>query len=222
MGEHLERRGFALEPFLVVEDMSHPGVTVAFPDSARFDLVVLMGSPWSVYDPRIQGWLAPELDLIRGHLRRGAPLLGICFGAQATSAALGGLVSHADRPEYGWGTVEPVHPAIAPGPWFQFHHDQFTLPPGATELARNQSGVQAFRAGPGLAVQFHPEITPSLLASWCAAGGDRPLRDAGLDPDQVIEESARLADEAGPNLDRMLDWWLQGRHDRPPPNIAPL
>jgi GMP synthase-like glutamine amidotransferase len=64
------------------------------------------GSPWSVYDPRIAG-CRPELDLIRGHMDRGAPMLSICFGAQALSAAMGGRVTMSTLPEYGWA-VEPV------------------------------------------------------------------------------------------------------------------
>jgi hypothetical protein len=51
-------------------------------------------------------------------------------------------------------------------------------------------------------------MTPELIASWCIAGGDRELIGAGVDPDQLIEESARQAVETQPALERMLDWWL--------------
>jgi GMP synthase-like glutamine amidotransferase len=208
VGEHLERRGVTLQPLVVVDDIDDPEVTASFPDPNGHDLVVLMGSPWSVYDPRLQGWLLPELDLLRGHLARGTPILGICFGAQTLSTALGGAVSRSAHPEYGWGTIDSRVDEIAVGPWFQFHHDEFTLPDGATELARNQSGLQSFRVGRSLAVQFHPEMTSELIASWCAAGGDSELIGAGVDPDQLIEESGLLAAETQPALERMLDWWL--------------
>lgn len=208
VGEHLEKRGVTLNPLVVVDDIEDPEVTAVFPQRNGHDLVVLMGAPWSVYDPRIQGWLGPELELVRDHLAAGTPVLGICFGAQTLSTALGGTVSYSSRPEYGWVTVDSEVEQIARGPWFQFHHDEFTLPGGATELARNESGLQAFRAGRALAVQFHPEMTPELIASWCIAGGDRELMDAGVDPDQLIEESARQAVETQPALERMLDWWL--------------
>lgn len=208
VGAHLEKRGATLVPFVVVDDIRDPTVTVTFPDDP-YDLVVLMGSPWSVYEDRVQGWLVPELDFIRSRLSAGVPMLGICFGAQAMSAALGGSVSHAVRPEYGWTDVGSATEHIANGPWFQFHHDEFTVPEGATELARNASGVQSFRSGRGLAVQFHPEMSGDLLASWCRVeGGAEELVDAGQDPDRLIEESRFREVESQPSLERLLDWFL--------------
>lgn len=209
VGDHLETRGIALEPFVVVEQTDDPEVSVTFPDPDRYDLVVVMGAPWSVYEPRVQGWVRPEVEFVRRHLARGTPILGICFGAQIMSTSLGGVVSHAPRPEYGWGTIESDEPAIATGPWFQYHSDEFTLPDGASPLAHNDVGLQAFESGRSLGVQFHPEVTPSLIASWCAAGGDGNLIEAGIDPDELIEETARLARDTQPALERMIDWWLE-------------
>jgi GMP synthase-like glutamine amidotransferase len=209
VGEHLESRGIDLEPFVVVDDIADPEVTVAFPDRDGYDLVVVMGAPWSAYDPRLRGWVSPEVEFLRHHLDRGTPTLGICFGAQITSICLGGSVSPASRPEYGWGTIESDEPAIASGPWFQYHGDEFTLPAGATPLAHNESGLQAFSFGRSLAVQFHPEVTAPLLESWCAVGGDRKLIESGVDPDELIEETSRLAEVTQVAMERMLDWWLE-------------
>jgi len=208
VGEHLERRGARLEPFVVVEDINHPEVTATFPHNGH-DLVVLMGSPWSVYEERLQGWVAPELDFIRRQASSGVPILGICFGAQAMSAAMGGKVTRAMRPEYGWVSIDSEVDEIAGGPWFQYHHDEFTLPPGAVELARNASGLQAFRTGKNLAVQFHPEMTAGLIASWCEVDGGEEMVDVGIDPDQVIEESRLMEKTTQPSLERMLDWFLE-------------
>ena len=208
VGDHLEARGVTLEPFVVVEDIADPEVTVAFPDGDGYDLVVLMGAPWSAYDPRLQGWVRPEVEFVRHHLDRGTPTLGICFGAQLMSICLGGTVSPASRPEYGWRTMESDEPAIAPGPWFQYHSDEFTLPEGATRLASNDSGIQAFSFGRSLAVQFHPEVTPRLLESWFSVGGDRKLIESGIDPGGLIEETSRLASASRPALEKLIDWWL--------------
>ena len=120
-------------------------------------------------------------------------MLAICFGAQLLAAALGGEVAPAGRTELGWLEVQPVElcldgdgrdqrrMAIEPGPWFQFHGDTFTVPPGATELARSDVGPQAFSAGSALGVQFHPEVTPDIVGRWAAVGpGARcPGRDGG-------------------------------------------
>ncbi len=209
VGDHLEARGVTLEPFVVVEDIDDPEVTVAFPDRDGYDLIVAMGAPWSAYDPRLQGWVRPEVGFVRRHLDRGTPILGICFGAQVMSTSLGGTVSPSMRPEYGWETIESDEPAIASGPWFQYHGDQFTLPEGATPLAQNDSGLQAFRFGRSLAVQFHPEVTAPLLESWFAVGGDRKLIDAGIDLEALIDETSRRALASQPDLERLLDWWLE-------------
>lgn len=208
VGAHLEKRGARLESFVVVEDIGDPSVGNVFPDDV-YDLVVLMGSPWSVYEDRVQGWVQPELAFIQRRVEAGRPLLGICFGAQAISASLGGSVRHSSRPEYGWTEIAPSTDHIAAGPWFQFHHDEFTLPPQAIELARNESGVQAFRIGRALATQFHPEMTGDLLASWCEIeDGATELVDAGHDPALLIEESRAREIESQPALEAMLDWFL--------------
>ncbi|HEX6147864.1 MAG TPA: type 1 glutamine amidotransferase, partial [Acidimicrobiia bacterium] len=188
VGAHLERRGISLDPLVVVEDGSDPEVTAVFPDTGH-DLVVMMGSPWSVYDPRARGWVGPELDFITRLAKSGVPMLGICFGAQAMAAALGGSVAPSTRPEYGWGGIGTLVEPIAEEPWFQFHHDEISPPAGAVELARNASGTQAFRLGRGLGVQFHPEMTARLLASWYPAGAADALVGMGVDPDLLLEES---------------------------------
>jgi GMP synthase-like glutamine amidotransferase len=92
VGDHLESRGITLEPFVVVEDIADPEVTVTFPDKDGYDLVVVMGAPWSAYDPGLQGWVRPEVEFLRHHLGRDTPTLGICFGAQIMSISLGGDV----------------------------------------------------------------------------------------------------------------------------------
>ena len=102
-------------------------------------------------------------------------MLGICFGAQLLARVLGGTVGRAPRSERGFTRLDSTDEAVLPaGEWLQFHDDAFTLPPGAELLAANAVGVQAFRHGPHLGVQFHPEITPAAfdawVESWRAAG----------------------------------------------------
>ncbi|HSK07474.1 MAG TPA: aminotransferase, partial [Acidimicrobiia bacterium] len=154
------------------------------------------------------GWVAPELDFISRLAGAGVPMLGTCFGAQAMAAPLGGAVAPSARPEYGWGGVGSLVGAIAEGPWFQFHHDEISPPGAAVELARNASGTQAFRLGRGLGVQFHPEMTAPLLASWYSAGAAEAVAANGVDPDLLLEETGARVVESQPALERMLDWFL--------------
>ena len=129
VGQRLRERGYAVEQFIVVSDPATPVSHVPFPDFAHYDLIATMGAPWSVYDTESIGtWIARELKLLRDAQAADVPILGVCFGAQALAAALGGTVSRSPRPEIGWHYVETDAPWISPGPWFQWHSDRFTLP----------------------------------------------------------------------------------------------
>ena len=68
---------------------------------------------------------------------------------------------------------------IEPGPWFEWHYDRWHPPAAARSLARTGVAPQAFVAGNSLAVQFHPEVTLTLLRLWLDNGGDADLARAG-------------------------------------------
>jgi GMP synthase-like glutamine amidotransferase len=174
VGDAFTAQGWDVVEFLVVppERFSRPDVTVTFPDPAGFDAVVPMGAPWSVNDRDTLPWIAAELDLLRAADAAGVPVLGICFGGQALAVAHAGAVERAPRPEIGWTVVDTDDEAlVAPGPWFEWHHDRWLLPPGATEVARTPQASQAFVLRRNLAVQFHPELTGTQLGGWLAHGG---------------------------------------------------
>jgi len=86
--------------------------------------------------------------------------------------ALGATVAKAPKPEIGWSAIHSDDPAlVSAGPWFQFHYDRWTVPAGATEVARNSVASQAFTYKRSLALQFHPEMTAAALAGWLDEGG---------------------------------------------------
>ena len=104
----------------------------------------------------------------------GVPTLGVCFGGQLLAQAFGGSVARSATPEIGWYDVTSDDEILVPGgPWFQWHFDGWTLPPGATEIARTANSSQAFLLGRALGLQFHPELDHDLLARWL---GRRPRR----------------------------------------------
>ena len=209
VGEALERRGVELEPFRVVSDVANPVSDREFPDPLDYDLVVVLGAIWSVYDDATIGtWIHREVDFVAEAHEAGVAVLGVCFGGQVLSAALGGTVSRAPAAEFGWLRIDTDEPGgVPPGPWFQWHYDRFTVPEGATELARNANGSQAFRKGRSLGLQFHPEVDGALLGDWIGFGGDE-LRAHGVDVDALVAETARIEPSAVRRTHRLVDWFL--------------
>ena len=209
VGDRLNTRGFTLESFQVLDGTDDSHSDRPFPDTVDYDLVVIMGSVHSVYDmATIGSWIGREIAMVAETVAADRPVLGICFGGQVLSAALGGTVEAAQDPEIGWHTVQSEHPDdLSEGPWFQWHYDRFSLPEGSVELARNEHGVQAFRSGRSLGTQFHPEVTPDLVARWLSQLGDEVDRK-GVDAVELLAETTRQHPEARSRADRLVDWFL--------------
>jgi len=86
--------------------------------------------------------------------------------------------------ELGWHAIETDDAGLVPtGPWLEWHFERFETPPCATELARTAHAAQAFRLGPHLGVQFHPEATVEIVEGWARAEAAqlaaRGIADAG-------------------------------------------
>lgn len=214
--------GYEVAEMLVVppERFHAPGVTVSFPDPAAFDAIVPMGAPWSVYDEAVIGsWVHEEIAFLRRALARGVPVLGICFGGQALATALGGSVERAPAPEIGWRMVSTDRPdLVEPGPWFQWHSDRWRLPAGLASFARTPAAEQAFVAGRALGLQFHPEVTPAMLAGWLANGGGAQLAGLGVDAGELTEQTRREAAAAAGRARRLVERFARHVAGRPPPD----
>ena len=166
--EWLRERGI---PFEV--SLSYDGPA---PNPTEYSFVASLGSPYGPNDTHEPG-VVEELKLIGAAVEREVPVLGLCFGGEVLSAVLGGRVERAPVPELGWREIETDDPGAVPaGPWLEWHYERFTTPPGAVEVARTADAVQAFRMGPHLGVQFHPESTAEIVAHW-----------AGMDTENLIE-----------------------------------
>lgn len=152
------------------------------------DLVVLLGSPHGVYDTHIP-WIAAQRGIVRRLAEAGRPLLGICFGAQMLAAATGGDATPIGEARAFLGVFgnAEASAAIWRGPFVRWHGDHFTVPPGATVLARDGGTIQAFREANRLGVQFHPEATPEIVRGWVARFADR------VDGPAVIAAADQLA-----------------------------
>ena len=135
------------------------------PAAPGFDAVAILGSELTAYDDSLP-WLAAELDFIERMLAASVPVLGICFGGQTLARVLGARLYRLPVPEIGWAQVTSEHPGLAEGPWLSWHRDAFDLPAGAAQIAANAVCVQGFSYGPHAGLQFHPEATQPIAASW--------------------------------------------------------
>jgi len=213
VGRRLVHHGFEITEFLVVpeEKFSTPNITVEFPNFDDFDLIVPLGAPWGAWDNECIGnWLEPELDLVKKAVSSGKPVLGICFGGQLIARAMGGTVGRAPQFEIGWTNIWSDRPElVSNGPWFQFHYDRFTVPPGAIEIARNPAAPQAFTINKTLGVQFHPELESAGLKGWLDWGGTAKVREAGLNPEVMLAQTVAEDSAAEKRTYALIDAFLK-------------
>lgn len=212
IAERFSDRGYDVVCHVQVpeEHFDNPNVPYTVPPLTDFDVVVPMGAPWSCYDDDTIGrWLRPEEDALRDADAAGVPVLGICFGGQLLAWAHGGRVAKSPHAELGWVDVTSDDDALVPGGrWFQWHYDRWTLPPKASEIARNAAASQAFVLRRNLAVQFHPELTSDMLIGWLDNGGTPALVRAGYDPDAVLAETRATEAESRLRAHRLVDQFL--------------
>ncbi|HWQ46174.1 MAG TPA: glutamine-hydrolyzing GMP synthase, partial [Longilinea sp.] len=120
---------------------------------------ILSGGPSSVYETD-----APQIP--HYVLNCGKPILGICYGMQALTHALGGKVASSAQREYGSAKVhvEQTNALLPDGDldvWMS-HGDRIeNLPQGFTRLASSSNSPLAAMGDPTkkyYGVQFHPEV----------------------------------------------------------------
>ena len=144
--------------------------------------------------------------MVRTAVATGVGVLGVCFGGQLVAHALGGTVVRSPDPEIGWCEVRSSDPSLVPdGPWFQWHFDRFTLPPGAIEVARNDCATQAFVKGTAMGLQFHPEVDADLQERWITEDPDGDIARLGLLPGDVRASSAAELDDAADIVTSEID-----------------
>ena len=155
---------------------------------------ILSGGPSSVYAAS-----APQIpDYV---FETGRPVLGICYGMQALTHALGGVVAASTEREYGPAQVETLipNPLIPPGQqvvWMS-HGDRIEVPPdGFTLLARSDNSPVAAMGDlqrDYYGMQFHPEVhhTPAgaeilrrFVVDVCGAQPD-------WTPESIISQSVQ-------------------------------
>jgi len=178
-GEWLPQQGVEVDVIDVEKD---PIPDASDPDLDLSDGLIVLGGKHNAYST--EPWAEPVRALLRRTVADEVPTLGICLGHQLLAVVLGGKVSLGapESGEFGPTTIEwaddaqsdPVLADVVTADGIdrtsvvtENHNDWVVdLPVGATALAHSDRGIQAFRAGSALGVQFHPEGSPASARDW--------------------------------------------------------
>lgn len=192
IGEWAERKGHPVTGTMLYEGEKPP-------DTAGFEMLVVMGGPMGVEDVSKYAWLTPEKRFIEQAIRAGKQVLGICLGAQLIARVLGARVYRNDEKEIGWYSVSVTETAGQSSvgrrlpqtfPAFHWHGDTFDLPAGAVHLARSEAcRHQAFSYGENaLGLQFHLESTLKSIELLIENCGDELVPGKYIQGEEMIRE----------------------------------
>ena len=191
---------------------------VAALDIAAVAGLVFMGGRYSVNDEL--PWIADEIKLIQRAIQKDIPLMGVCFGAQLISKALGAEVSTAEHMETGWHKIEADTSKLADSHTlnlddafevFEWHEDTFSIPDDATLIfsGRNFEN-QGYLYGKVLAMQFHLEMTEHMVHEWLGR-----YNSCIPEPSQYVQSPEQITERLNERLDnlhavavKIYDWWL--------------
>ena len=161
--------------------------------------IILSGGPASVYSPG-----APDVD--PALFEAGTPTLGICYGHQAMTRALGGAVERTGVAEYGDTALSVAASGVlfnglpAEQRVWMSHGDTVTVPPpGFLVTASTPAApVAAFEdtARALFGVQFHPEVAHTqrgldIIKHFLLRAGCRPTWTMVNIVDDAVEEVRR-------------------------------
>ncbi len=162
---------------------------------------ILSGGPASVYDPH-----APQVPPYL--FQTEVPILGICYGMQALTHALGGHVASSEKQEYGQAMLQvkrpnPLLPVGKYQAWMS-HGDRIEEPPeGFETLAETDNSPIAAMGDESrgyYGVQFHPEVRHTENGAEILKRFATQICTAKADwtPFSIIKESVReIRDQVG-------------------------
>lgn len=203
-------------------DIRCPATGAALPEHLdNHDGVVIFGGPMSANDDNTLPFIRDELDWIPLVLDARKPYLGICLGAQMLARVLGARVAPHPKGwrEIGYVSIRPTlnghNPLAGLTHVYHWHKEGFELPDGAVLLATGDRFInQAFCYGSSVyGLQFHPEITQSMIDRWTTDGADQ-LDFPGAQPRQIqFQGHEQHSTSVASWLHRFLQQWLAASSD---------
>lgn len=198
--QHVPFEGLGSIEYWLKQQQASIGVTRFYagdglPNSAKVDLLIVMGGPMSVNDEHEYPWLKLEKQFIRDFIASGKPVLGICLGAQLIANAMGSAVYAGQQKEIGWWPIEsaanlPASAFVFPdsATVFHWHGETFDLPAGAVRLASSAiCENQAFQlGGNAIGLQFHLETTLASAHNIVDHCSDELVNAPYIQPSQQI------------------------------------
>jgi GMP synthase-like glutamine amidotransferase len=175
-------------------------------DSGAHHAYLITGSPAGVYDPL--PWIEPLQEFIRS--AGDSRMVGICFGHQVMSEALGG---HVEKSEKGWAAGLHRYSIERREPWMDgdaaamiaapaSHQDQVIVQPPNTQIVAASDftpyAAFAWTDRPAISFQFHPEFSPAFAKALIAE-----RYDVVPDPD------AAMASLEAPNDNAIVGGWIR-------------
>lgn len=169
------------------------------PDADRFRGVVITGSPAMV--SHREAWSEEAARWLAEAVKRGLPVLGVCYGHHLLAHALGGEVgpSPGGR-EMGTVTVELtrgkredqlLHALPDAFPVHMTHEESvLRLPAGIAPMGSTEQDPNAVFAVPGKrvwGVQFHPEFDADIMRAYIE-GRRETLEEEGRKPDRLLKQ----------------------------------
>jgi GMP synthase-like glutamine amidotransferase len=174
LGDALQRRGAILTVVRLDEGEKIPAIS-------DYDMLLVMGGLMNVYQEDKYSWLVEETRAIRQAVESDKAVLGLCLGGQLLARALDAQVHLGVATEIGLtpiiltkeGKTDPLFEGLPQIEAVEWHDDTFDIPTGAVALACSDGCAnQAFRFGEGAyGLQFHPEVSPAMLAEWIKGEG---------------------------------------------------
>jgi len=178
------------------------------PELDSCDAFLLTGSTSSSYERT--PWILTLEDFVREAARTGKKMLGICFGHQLITQALGGKVEPCER---GWALGTGFYELTTQKSWMNpplgkldilvLHRDQVSSIPAKSKVIAQSQFCPYFMLQHGtniLTTQGHPEFTPEIL---------RHLTDANIDnftSNKIREALTSL--NASIDSDVLVNWMI--------------